>query len=192
MNDCILLKSYGRAGSHLIVDWFLNIGYKWFDTEIQTTKYIEKHSQKAKKVIIKDHSIDYIPNIKISKVIILERKDQLAQALSELVAQRTQRWVAPYDNKKFKPFTIHEKKVLGEIKYINRSNRARIKLCRKLKLNYEILYYEDFSNDPTSLVLKLGLENDLTSWTRQPSPYRPAELILNYQEIKLAYHNSLL
>jgi hypothetical protein len=188
----ILLKSYGRAGSHLIVDWFLNINYNFFDTEIRSHAYIDKRIKKIKNFIIKDHSIDYIPSAEISTVIILKRKDLLLQALSELIARRTEQWVAPYKFKKFKPFFVDERIVFNEIKHIRKTNKEREKICKKLKLNYIQLYYEDFSQTPKFLTSLLNIENNLEEWTRTPSPYKANELISNYDDLRNTYNNMLL
>jgi hypothetical protein len=187
MNNCVLLKSYGRAGSHLIIDWFLNLGYEWLDTEISSEKYIDRYTKNITNVIIKDHGITYIPKFKKSKNILLKRRDILALSMSELVAERTRQWVSPFTNKKYKSFLLTDREVTSEIKRIIKTDCKREKLFKKKRLDYTIIFYEDFANNPKFLNLALNMENNLDYWTRPVSPYKAQDLILNYEELREKY-----
>ncbi len=182
-NECVFIKTYGRAGSHLICDWFANLGYKPFDTNYNPKRSIFFY-YKFKKVVINDHSINDIPNFTLTKTILLKRKNVVFQALSEIVSKVTKQWVEPYNSVTIQPFFVEESQLLKTIDEIKKTDRKREKVFIKRKLKYDTIFYEDFANNPKFLNQKLEIENTLTEWKRLKSPYQAKDLVLNFDSLK--------
>jgi hypothetical protein len=190
MKTKIIIKTAGRAGSHLITDWFEHCGYKtlFHDPPIISC---ENEIMNYDKVIIHDHNIDFMPpDYKKYIGFLVLRKDLLAQILSKFIVYKLGNYQEPYPNKILEPFEISIEKFDSKLKKTIMQDKLREETFLKHKIDYFIFYYEDFCSNTTYFKNYTDTPIEISSWKRRKTPYSAKEIIKNYEEIKRHYESS--
>ena len=85
------------------------------------------------------------------RVIIIQRRSILRQAVSLSIANQTQKWSSRQVGIAVAP-VYNSKSIIKIMNSIERSNAMMLRLCEALSINYTTLYYDDLIREPNSSV----------------------------------------
>ena len=190
--DVIQVKTYGRTGSNLITNYFGNVGYTQLDH--RNPEEVIQQVGYGKKVIVHDHSHDYIvPKVKnLSLCMFVKRRDAKQQILSMMVAKRftfyhdMDETLGDAIRPEMTPFTLKKPLLLAETRAFNEwHHKASIALMNS-EMPVLVIYYEDFVHDLdyfSFLHDRIGYKQ--IARTEIKNRVQPKDVIENYEEAKL-------
>ena len=190
-NKIYLIKSAGRCGSNLVVEHFETVGYHLCFTH---GKNIPPEN---KKIIVHDHTIEYLPSdLQSTYCFLVRRKDIKKQAMSWAVVSYLRQALENIPNRDKNVYNaqkdfsksidkmIFPKNEFKElIKKINHYNQNAEKIIQKNNVPYEILWYEDFIKNPSYFDKFTSRKLNRKTFDMQPSKTNAKDLILNYNDL---------
>jgi hypothetical protein len=201
MNQCIIIKSIGRSGSHIVRKHLIQHGFK--DQEYHSCHFQPYDLKLWKQVIrtliqhdtvVHTHSIYNPKNSKDWICVLVERRSTFDTICSYLIVDKTQAYIN-YENVNIEPFVVdldifyyHYYNILfRQTKLTKAVNSVKWKKIIKL-------YYEDIINEPLYLDTHLpyiGNYKYKQYPNFQKSPFSHRDYIINYDELVENFKNIL-
>lgn len=189
----IQVKTWGRAGSNTITNYFSTVGYQQFNSSDRIE--IEEHISTGRLVIVHDHSIDYIiPQVgTMSMIIFLKRRDKVKQLLSMALAKKLKFFhdvdlsIGTPDGEKpadLEPFTMDKKSILSLARGFTEWHWRASQNLMNRQVSFITLYYEDYIDNIeyfNFLHFRDGFK--LLYRPEQKNSLQAKDLIINYEEV---------
>jgi len=184
----VLLKTSGRTGSHLILDYFESIGFKSMFTATDETDKLYQYGLTElvlplDKTIVQCHLKNIPKETKEWNLIYNKRHDIVCQTLSSIIARHTNVW---HGVANVVPFTVSEKTVKKELVTHIAFNYYMDLVCNTVPWkSVHILEMEDFITNPSNLPKLLNLGNtykDTWDHVKHKKAIKYIDAISNYEE----------
>lgn len=202
MNQCIIIKSIGRAGSHIVRKHFINS--RFLDVEyhphvsIPYNKELWRPVERATRrfdTVVHTHSRYNPMNSQDWICLLVNRRSIFDQICSCLIVDKTQEFTN-YSNIHLEPFVANLDRFCHyHTELIERQSKLEKSIDSVKWKKLLTLYYEDIVSDPEYLKNKCPWTGNYTKVQYkdfQKSPFPAKEFILNYTELLQEFSNMQL